>query len=69
MTEQEQVWLKPSEIAERGLILTPSGNKSYDFVLRLIHKGLLPAKRWNGSYFVVHIDDIKKYNEAPSNDK
>lgn len=64
--EQKQVWLRPREVADRGLILTPSGRRSYDFIVRLINKGLLPAKRWNGKYFIVHVDDIKRYVEDPT---
>ena len=67
----EQVWYKPKQIADEGLILDPSGNKSYRYILRLIKTNQLKAKIWaeqgvaDGSikpYYMVHIDEIRRFN-------
>lgn len=39
-------WYKPSEISEMGLILNTQGEKSKQYVLRLIRKGLLSWKNY-----------------------
>lgn len=70
----QQVWYKPSQIVKDKMILDLKGQPNYRFVLRLINSGELPAKVWtvngknteNGekrNQFVVHIDDIRAYNE------
>jgi hypothetical protein len=66
-------WLKPSEIAEQGLILNSKGKPDYRFIVRLINQGRLKAKTWAEAdysahgqqprkYYLVHIDEITKYN-------
>lgn len=64
----EQKWYKPSQIAKEGLILSPSGKPNYRYVLRLIKLGKLKAKEWTRQgdkpYFMVHIDEIKRFNES-----
>lgn len=73
MSVVEQKWLKPKDIADRGLILDSKGNGSYRHVLRLINSGRLKARTWTQQgvgddkkkdYYVVSIDEIARYNEA-----
>lgn len=65
---EKQIWYKPSAIAKEGLILDPSGNPNYRYVLRLIKQGKLKAKEWakqgDKPYFMVHIDEIKRFNDS-----
>lgn len=64
-------WLKPSEIAKRGLIKNSVGKGDYRFIVRLINRGKLPARShaqatYNGKprqYWLVSMDDIVKYNK------
>lgn len=67
----EQRWLKPKDIADRGLILDSKGNGSYRHVLRLINSGRLKARVWTQQglggdkkkdYFMVNVDEIERYN-------
>ena len=69
----EQVWFKPKDIADQGMILDPKGQKNYRYILRLIKNGQLKAKVWaeqgvgddkTKPYFMVHIDEIRQFNEA-----
>lgn len=66
-------WLKPSEIAELGLIVNSKGKADYRFIVRLINQGKLKAKTWASAdysahgqatrnYYLVHVDEIAKYN-------
>ena len=60
-------WLKPSEIAERNLILNSKGKGDYRYILRLIKSGKLPARNWaeqgEKPYWLVSYFEIMKYNE------
>jgi hypothetical protein len=70
MNEVKQKWLKPSEIAQKGLIRDSKGtagySSAYRHILRLINSGRLKSKVWahqgDKPYFVVHVDEIHKYN-------
>ena len=63
----KQKWLKPSEIKKRGLIVDITGKPNYRHILRLIHRGELKAKVWakqgQKPYYVVHVDEIYRYNK------
>jgi hypothetical protein len=71
---ENQTWYKPSQIVKEGLILAPNGKPNYRYVIRMIKSGALKAKVWTQQgkntgtsvkdYYMVHIDDIKKFNEA-----
>lgn len=60
-------WLKPSEIAERNLIVNSKGKGDYRYILRLIKSGKLPARNWaeqgEKPYWLVSYFEIMKYNE------
>lgn len=73
----KQVWFKPSQIAKDRMILDPNGQGNYRYIIRLIGNGELVAKVWTHKgrntegaeqrpYYMVHIDEIKKFNEAHS---
>lgn len=60
-----KTWLKPSEIAERGLILNTKGKKDYGYVVRLIKSGKLKAQnRGLGKtpYWIVPLAEINNFN-------
>lgn len=68
MTELEQAWYKPREIASLGLIRNYSGSdnegSNYEFILNLIRTGKLAARDVsNGSrpMYLVSRDEIKRY--------
>lgn len=63
-----QEWLKPSQIAQNGLITNTKGNADYRFVVRLIKSGKLKAKVYTNTkdgkqYWLVHRSEIEKYNQ------
>lgn len=69
----QKQWLKPSEIAERGLIVNSVGNADYRFIVRLINQGRLKAKVWAEGdysaygqkprkYYLVSVEEIERYN-------
>lgn len=58
-------WYKPSEIAERMLIVNTKGKPDYHYVLRLIKGGHLQAKNLGlgkTPYFVVSAKEIQRFN-------
>lgn len=68
-----KTYLKPSEIAQQGLIVNTKGKSDYKFVLRLIKSGKLPSRQFNDSeklpYYIVAEDDVRAYNENLTGDK
>lgn len=73
----QKKWLKPSEIAEQGLIVNSVGNSDYRFIVRLINQGRLQAKVWaeadysahgqkSRKYYLVSMEEIERYNREKS---
>lgn len=70
----EQTYLRPKEIAKRGLIRNGTGGDNVDanyvYILRVIKAGKLKAKDYGtGSrpYWKVSMAEIKRYNSEVNN--
>lgn len=63
-----KTYLKPSEIAQQGLIVNTKGKSDYKFILNLIKSGRLPALRLNDDtkktpYYAVDESAVREYND------